>query len=281
MAEKLKGKVAIVTGAGEGGIGEAVAIGLAAEGASVVVNDVKRDLADRVVAKIIEAKGAAVANYESVGSYAGAERIVQTAIDNFGKLDILVNNAGNFMLAPDFEITEEQWDLILNVHLKGTFSCIRAAFPHMQKQKGGRIVNFSSRGAFFGKAMNLAYTSAKAAILGLTSVLAENLKTYGITVNAILPSAVTKLFPDPNPRLHFDTPFTPLWKDPQYVAPIVLYLCTDEAKEITGQFFYASGGDICIYTHPLLLRGRSPIFIRKNGKWTIDELAEIIPTLIK
>lgn len=284
MAQKLKGKSAVVTGSGSGGIGRAVALALAEEGAKVVVNDIARDangasLADKVVEEIKKAGGTAVANYDSVATMTGGENIIKTCLTNFGGIDILVNCAGNFMRAGSPEITEKQWDSIIDVHLKGHFSCVKAAMPQMIKQKSGRIINFSSRAACGGGG-NLAYSTAKAGILGFTSALSQDLKGYGIAVNAIVPSADTKLFPGMRPRGAYENMPFPLWLEPEYVAPIVAFLATNEAAPITGRFIYACGGDLCIYAAPLKLPGEAHMFIRKLGKWTLDDLSKVmLPTL--
>ena len=155
MAQELKGKVAVVTGGG-GDIGKGIALALAAEGAKVVVNDVSRDpdgnsAADKAVEEIKKAGGTAAANYDSVATMQGGENIVKTATSNFGRIDILVNCAGNFKVVKSVEMTEEDWDSIIDVHLKGHFSCTKAAALEMMKQKSGRIINISSRGAPFGR----------------------------------------------------------------------------------------------------------------------------------
>jgi NAD(P)-dependent dehydrogenase (short-subunit alcohol dehydrogenase family) len=283
MSEKLAGKSAVVTGGGDG-VGRGVALALAAEGASVVVNDIgsapdNSKTADKVVAEIIEAGGRAAANYDSVATIPGGENIINTAVSNFGRIDILVNCAGNFKTRKTVELTEEDWDSILGVHLKGHFSCVKAAIKGMIKQKSGRIVNISSRSAAFGAA-NLAYSVSKAGILGFTAMLSEEQKDNGITVNAILPSARTRLFPGEAPTLGDNIPIAPV-REPEYVAPIIVYLCTDEAKNITGRYFYSSGGDICIYSRPLQLSANAPVLLRKTGKWTIDELSQVIPAVIR
>ena len=279
MAKKLQGKVAVVTGSGSPiGIGRAVAIALAAEGASVVVNDIGKDKADKVVAEIVKAKGKAVANYDSVATVQGGAGIIKTALDSFGKIDILVNCAGNFFPKRFADTTEQEWDSILSVHVKGHFATCKAAVPEMIKQKSGRIINFSSRGATVGGGAP-AYSTAKAAILGLTTSLAGDLKEYGITVNAMLPSAVTELFPYAKKRMEDNLPVAETTQ-PEYVAPMVCFLASEEAKNITARFFYASGGDIVIYPQPLLLPAESPMFIRKIGKWTLEELTQVIPSLM-
>jgi NAD(P)-dependent dehydrogenase (short-subunit alcohol dehydrogenase family) len=284
MSRKLKGKVAVVTGSGNPvGIGRAVVIALAAEGASVVVNDIGKDdkgrsHADSVVAEIVKAGGKAVANYDSVATMKGGENIVKTAVKSFGKIDILVNCAGNFIPRRIFETTEEEWDAIMAVHLKGHFACSKVAILEMIKQKSGRIINFSSRGATVGGGSPV-YSTAKAGILGFTSAVAADLKEFNITVNAILPSAMTSLFPGEKKQMSDNLPVA-LNSQAEYVAPMVVYLATDEAQGITGRYIYASGGDICIYPQPLVFPYGSPVFIRKLGKWTAEEIGKIVPPLL-
>jgi NAD(P)-dependent dehydrogenase (short-subunit alcohol dehydrogenase family) len=277
MAQRLKGKSAVVTGGGDG-IGRGVALAMAEEGAGIVVNDIARDAADKVVDEIKKAGGAAVACYESVATMQGGENIVNTAVKSFGHIDILVNCAGNFKALPTVEVTEDVWDSIIAVHLKGHFSCSKAAVREMIKQKSGRIVNISSRAAAFGAA-SLPYSAAKAGILGMTSMLSAELMQYGITANVILPSAETKLFSGPAPNIGDNMPIAPE-RGPEFAAPLITYLATDKAKNITGRYFYVSGGDICIYGHHFKLPGEAHILIQKAGKWTLDELDRVLPRLL-
>jgi NAD(P)-dependent dehydrogenase (short-subunit alcohol dehydrogenase family) len=278
MTGKLTGKVAMVTGAGSiSGIGEEASLAMAAEGAKVVVNDIVKDRdgswgADRVVRQIRNAGGAAVASYDSVASMKGGRNIVRTAISNFGRVDILVNAAGNFMMAPTVEFTEEDWDAILNVHLKGIFATTREAMKEMLKQKsGGRIINFTSIAAYTfstGPGPSIAYCTAKAGVLGFTRMLAVEMREYSITANSLSPIATTAL-----------NAFNPSEPGPEYVAPMIVYLATDEAKDITGQIIHIMGGDICIYAPPM---GESAgnHYLHKSGKWTVDELIEIMPKMV-
>jgi len=282
MTQRLQGKSAVVTGGGDG-IGRAVALALAAEGAKVVVNDIGvgvdgKKVADNVVEEINGAGGQAVANYDSVATIAGGENIVKTATSNFGRIDILVNCAGNFKTVKTVDITEDDWDSIMSVHLKGHFSCVKAAVPEMIKQKSGRIINISSRAAALGAA-SLAYNTAKAGILGFTSMLAAEQKENGITVNAVLPSAETKLFPGPAPSIGDNMPISSE-RGPEYVAPLIVFLATDEARSITGRYIYISGGYVCVYARSLVLPGDAHMLLRKPGKWTIEELGEALLPII-
>ena len=284
MTQRLKDKSAVVTGGGSGGIGRAVSLAFAEEGAKVVVNDIGLDpdgmsIADKVVEEIVKAGGTAIANYDSVATMEGGENIIKTATSNFGRIDILVNTAANINRKPALETTESEWDSIMNVHMKGHFSCSKAAALEMIKQKSGRIINFSSRAAN-GAGGDTAYSAAKAGILGFTSALSAELKEHGITVNAILPSADTKLFPGPRPK-YVDNWLTALWIEPDYVAPIIVYLSTDEAQDITNHYIYAGGGDLCLFAPSLQLGGGTNVFIRKMGKWTVDEISEVISPLLR
>jgi NAD(P)-dependent dehydrogenase (short-subunit alcohol dehydrogenase family) len=288
MSKHLEGKVAAVTGAGsEQGIGKEVALALAAEGAKVVVNDIGKDAdgtrgADRVVNEIKKAGGIAAANYDSVATMEGGTNIVKTALDNFGKIDIMVNTAGNYLAGATVEFPEKSFDALIAVHLKGMFACTQAAMKEMIKQKSGRIINFTSIGAFppglppaFARVpKSIIYSTVKAGVAGFTCALSMELKEHNITVNAISPGAITKLFP-------FTGPFVAGGKreGPEYVAPAVVYLATDEAKDITGQFIFAGAGDIIVYNKPMQLPGPH-MFIRKEGKWTVDELIKAVPDIV-
>jgi NAD(P)-dependent dehydrogenase (short-subunit alcohol dehydrogenase family) len=276
VAGKLAGKVAVVTGAGsKSGIGMAVASAMAAEGAMVVVNDIGKDPdgswgADRVVKEIKKANGTAVANYDSVASMEGGQKIIKTAISSFGRIDILVNTAGTFRIVPTVELTEEEWDATLNVHLKGVFATTQEAIKHMIEQKsGGRIINFTSMAAYtpdLGPGASIAYCAGKGGVLAFTRQLAVELEQYGITVNSISPGAKSTLFPYPAPG-------------PEFVAPMIVYLATDAAKDINGQIIRIIGGDVIVFAPPMGAAGGHN-YLHKSGKWTVDELAEIMPRLV-
>ncbi len=274
MAGKLTGKVAVVTGAGSArGIGNETAKALAAEGAQVVVNDIGKDPdgtmgADRVVNEIRKAGGTAVANYDSIGSMKSGQSIIQTAINNFGRIDILVNTAGNFISGPTIDYKEESWDAIMAVHLKGIFACIQAALKYMIPQKSGRIINFTSIAAYtpdLGPSPAIAYCAAKGGVMGLTRMLSQEMLPYGITVNSISPTASTMLFN-----------MGPMGPKPEFVASVVAYLATDESKQITGQIIGVNAGNITVFAPPMGAGGahRSA---HKASMWTMDELIQVMP----
>ncbi|WP_166462670.1 SDR family NAD(P)-dependent oxidoreductase [Amycolatopsis acidicola] len=288
----LENQVALVTGGGRG-LGRSVALELAAQGAAVAIDDVYRDesgtgAAESAVREIEEAGGTALALTEDVTTTEGAERMVGTTVDKFGRLDILVTCAGNNVRGPLQELTEQQWDSLMSLHLKGHFLSCKMALPHMIEQDSGRIVTVSSRGAFFQvpaskqdskdlrKPPSTAYSAAKAGILGLTTTLAVELWETGITVNALLPSASTQLFPETKARMVGGVPASQSL-DPGDVAPAVAFLCSDAAADISGRIVYASGGDVILYGNQLDLGGSR--MIRKDGRWTHDELAKLLPPL--
>ena len=304
MGQRLKGKVAVVTGAGRG-IGRGHALALAAEGAMVVVNDLggaadgtgaDKSPADEVVAEIKKMKGKAVANYDTVVTMAGGERIIKTAIDTFGKIDILINNAGVLRDRMIFNMTEEEWDTVINVHLKGHFACTKFACIAMRQQRSGRIINTASE-AGLGNMGQANYSAAKEGIVGLTRTVARDMGRYGVTCNCIRPRAATRLTMTPELMAAWEkraktgiggppggaapaptaAPGAPLGFDlgsmaPEAIAPMVVFLCTDEAANINGCTFLLAGGEIHLYSEPQPIKS-----IYKKGLWTVDELCELVP----
>ncbi|MCK4723732.1 MAG: SDR family oxidoreductase [Dehalococcoidia bacterium] len=288
MGDRFKGKVAVITGAGRG-IGRGHALLFAAEGAKVVVNDLggapdgtgaAKGPADEVVEEIKKAGGEAIANYDSVTTPEGGENIIKAAIDNFGRVDILVNNAGVLRDRMVFNMTEEEWDTVMKVHLYGTFHCTKPACVVMRQQRGGRIVNTSSTSGL-GNRGQANYAAAKEGIAGFTRTVARDMGRYGVTCNAIRPAAATRMTVSPEmeaarkkreetgqPAPAFDlTSLTP-----DAIAPLVVFLCTDEAANINGRIFYVRSGQISLMTDPTIWRS-----IHKDGRWTVDELCGAVP----
>ena len=289
---RLDGKAAVVTGAGRG-IGRAIAELLAAEGAAVVVNDVGSEVdgrgagtsvADEVVAAIRERGGRAVASHESVADYAAAERIVATAVREFGAIDVLVNNAGILRDRMLFNMSEEEWDAVIAVHLKGTFNCTRHAAVHMRQQRRGRIISISSTSGVYGNSGQANYGAAKDGIAGFTRVVSRDLGRYGITVNAVCPGALTRMsqtVPQSARRTRnergletgFEERGFPLRNfGPENVAPWVVYLATDAARDVNGQTFLVMAGLVALLGYPAPVRT-----IQKDGRWTPEEIATIFP----
>ena len=277
----LDGKVAAVTGGGRG-IGRAVARAMAAHGAAVVVNDLgvtvdgKKESstpADKVVAEIKASGGVAVANAMDIATVTGAQGLVDQAIREFGKLDILVNVAGILRDRMIFNMTEEEWDEVIRVHLKGHYCTIRPASAHMRERKQGRIINFSS-GAALGAPGQPNYAAAKAAILGLTYSSAVALAKYNITVNAIMPGASTRMTDSipqgrmPGGNFRPSTEATNSILDPSNVAPVVVFLASDEAQYINGQAIGAMGYRVTRYSHIVPER-----VLMGDGPWTVERLA--------
>jgi NAD(P)-dependent dehydrogenase (short-subunit alcohol dehydrogenase family) len=294
MAGALEGKVAIITGSGRG-IGRGMASLFAQEGAKVVVNDpgVNTDgsghdsgPADEVASEIKAAGGEAVANYDTVATADGGERMVQTALDAFGRLDILVNNAGILRDRMIFNMTEEEWDAVIAVHLKGHFNCTKPASIVMRQQRYGRIINMSSTSGIIGNPGQANYGAAKSGIAGFTRVVAKDLGRYGVTCNAIAPGAATRLtatVPQSSRELRSragisgaasNRPPTAAFtlRDPEYVAPMAAYLACDDAWNINGQIFHVAGGTVGLAWHPTPMRT-----IWKPDMWTLYELCEIVP----
>ncbi len=247
----LDGKVAIITGAG-GGLGRCHALLLAKEGAAIVVNDLggSRDgqggsssMADQVVKEIKAAGGQAVANYDSVATMQGGESICKTAIDAFGKVDILVNNAGILRDMTLVKTDEASWDVVVQVHLKGTYCVTRPVFTHMKDRgQGGVIVNTSSTSGLLGNFGQCNYGAAKAGIAGFTRCLALEGKKYNIRVWGLAPVAVTRLTED-LPGMGSDQVKEAL--GPDKVSPTVLYMVSDLSKDKTGKFLFAGGTKVC------------------------------------
>ena len=292
MGNRLAGKRAVVTGAGRG-IGRAIAELLATEGAAVVVNDLgvsvdgsgaSSSAADEVVAAIKARGGTAVANYDSVSDFAAAERIIGTAVRELGGIDVLVNNAGILRDRMVFNMSEEEWDAVIAVHLTGTFNCTRHAARHMREQRSGRIISMSSTSGVYGNSGQANYGAAKDGIAGLTRVAARDLGRYGITVNAVCPGAATRMTQTVSSGAREARskagvasaagarPTTLEHTGPENVAPWVVYLATDPARHVNGKVFFVMGGLIALLTDPAPVRT-----IQTEQRWTPEQLALVFP----
>jgi NAD(P)-dependent dehydrogenase (short-subunit alcohol dehydrogenase family) len=276
----LDGKVAVVTGAGRG-IGREHAVALASAGARVVVNDLggstagegeDRSPAQAVADEITAAGGNARANYDNVADFAGAGSLIRHAIDDFGRLDILVNNAGIIRDRMLVNMTEDEWDAVIHVHLKGHFAPTRHAAGYWREQSkegnriNGRVINTSSPSGLFGNVGQTNYGAAKAGIAAFTVIAALELERYGVTVNCLAPNARTRLTEQtfgaiPVPQGGFDP------MDPANISPVVVALASDAAQGITGQCFFVYGGVIDV------LKAWEPgIFLAKESRWDASEL---------
>lgn len=269
----LDGKVAAITGAG-GGIGRAHALLFAREGVRVVVNDVGTTAdgspaADAVVAEIREAGGEAAASRDDIATTAGAEALVQGAIDTYGQLDILVNNAGILRDKTLRKMTDAMWSSVIDVHLTGTFLCTRAAAQHMlERNQGGRIINTSSVSGLMGNFGQSNYAAAKAGIYGLTRTAALELKRHRITVNALAPVALTRMTED-LPMMKA-MPNAGELLAPEYVAPAALFLASEMAADLTGQVLAVEGKRM--YLFKMI---RTPAVVSETeGGWTAQEIRE-------
>ena len=301
MGDRLKGRVAVVTGSGQG-VGKGIAIGLAKEGAKVVTNNRRpgsslsdygdefaekltpeekehaRQLmgdAETVAKQIREMGGEAVPFFGDVGDFKTAGRLIQTAVDKFGKIDILVNNAGTFRMGSIWELSEEDWDHVTLSKLKGTFNCIRHAAPLMKEQRWGRILNCSS-GAWLGGG-GAAYSSANAGVAGLTRAVARELYPYGVTCNAFYPWAFGRQSVSVSAQARMMGTTRPEPPPPEPLAPFIAYLATDEAAYISGSEFRVVGNLIALYAGPEGYSEEKKVIEKEAGLWTDRGLAKVLP----
>jgi NAD(P)-dependent dehydrogenase (short-subunit alcohol dehydrogenase family) len=284
-----------VTGAGRG-IGRDEALALAAAGARVVVNDAgiaedgslpSTGPADQVVSEIKAMGGEAVASYASAADWEGAKSLVEQALDSFGRLDIVVNNAGMMKFQLMTEITEADFELLVTGNLKTAFAVCRHAVPVLQKQGHGRIINTASNQWAAPKG-NAHYAASKGGVVSLTYELAWELHTSGVTVNAIAPFAATRLSAHmkevdrrlqeqhllTTERLSAQEPRA----DPSMVAPIVVYLASDHAANVTELVFRAGGGKVGLYQHPV--EQRTIFRDERQGPWPVDDLIDLLPRTV-
>ena len=272
----LDGKVALVTGAG-GGLGRTHALLLAAEGAAVVVNDLggARDgtgggttMADSVVAEIQAGGGKAVANYGSVSDRAQAQSMVQTALDHFGRLDICICNAGILRDKSFKNMTDDMWEVVNAVHLRGTYYTAKAAYDQMLEQgEGGRIIVTSSTSGLLGNFGQTNYGAAKAGIAGFARCLYLEGARYGITVNILAPTALSRLTDDILPEQARDA------VPPEKVSPTVVWLCTDEAKDVTGRTWLLTGNRVSLLSWQVTSVAHRD---EAEGPWDVEDVGAAI-----
>ena len=281
MSKLCEDRVVIVTGAGRG-IGREYAIQLAAQGARVVVNDLNvsrsgemqsESAAEAVVREIVAAGGQALANHENVADFSGAERLIQAAVGRFGGLHALVNNAGILRDRTLCNMSEDEWDGVINVHLKGTFAPSRHAAAYwrdLYKRTGepvnARIINTSSSSGLYGNIGQINYGAAKAGIAAMTIIAARELKRYGVTVNAINPHAQTRMTEGIRERSAEEIAS----RHPRWIAPGVVWLASAESNEVTGRIFELGGG------HLAAMEG----WRRGPAAQPIDDVAHIGPVML-
>lgn len=286
MADRLKGKVVVITGAG-GGIGRGHALAFASEGAKVVVNDVGAAVtgqgasstpAQKVVDEIKALGGEAVPNFDSVSVKEGAENIIKTAVDKFGKLDVLVNNAGILRDRMIYNMSDEEFESVIKVHIYGHFFCTRAACVLFRQQKSGRIINTASTSGLGNRGQSN-YSIAKEGIVGLTRTVAQEMGRYGVTCNAIRPNAGTRMtLSDDMKQAAARTGSDGMIKmlemmKPEDIAPLVVFLASDAAANINGRTFFVQTGRIALYSEPEQIKN-----ISKPGVgFTIDEVFDLLP----
>ena len=287
MSKLLEGKVAIVTGGGRG-VGRAICLALADAGAKVVINDLGASLTGQAedgaqnpaheVRELIEkAGGQAIVDGGSVADFAAAEHMVQSAIDAFGRIDIVVNNAGILRDVMFFRMTEEEWDAVIAVHLKGTFNVSRAAAPHFKGQNGGAYVHMTSTSGLIGNFGQANYSAAKLGIAALSKSIALDMKRFNVRSNAVAPFAWTRMI-DSIPS---NTPEEKKRVDglkklvPEKIAPLVVGLCADGASDVSGQIFGVRNNEIFLFSQPRPIRSA-----HAGDGWTPESvLSNALPML--
>jgi NAD(P)-dependent dehydrogenase (short-subunit alcohol dehydrogenase family) len=270
LGDYLQGKSIVVTGAGSG-IGRAVAIACAMEGANVVVadfgvgiagEDPTSDVADAVVKEITDGGGSAIAVADTVTTMEGGARMVQAAVGAWGTVDGVVCVAGILRERMFFNMAEDEFDQVVETHLKGHFTVMRAAAPIMKAQGSGSLIGFTS-GAYAGSIAQANYSAAKGGIVSLVRSIAAGMHRYNVTANVIAPVART--------RMSMNVPTELDMGEPEDVAPLVVYLLSDQARHISGQVYTANGGKIAVWNQPVEVREMAT-----DGRWTPEDIAKRI-----
>ena len=281
----LKDKVAIITGAGRG-IGKETALFLAKEGAKVLVNDLganpdgsgEEKIADEVVKEIVDLGGKAIANYESVDSFDGGQNIFNSALSEFGAVDILINNAGILRDKTLFNMEESDWDAIMAVHLKGHFNCTKPFVCYIRETNrlNCKIINMSSVSGLIGNFGQTNYGAAKAGIAGFSRSLSMEMAKYKCTVNTISPGAATRLTIDLMKAAGREVDESDWKQGPQQIAPVITWLCSEEANEITNQIFHISQGNVGIMQQPAVIKS-----YKSDDIWSLEKLNNVMPELME
>lgn len=278
----LVGKAAIVTGSGQG-VGRAIAEGLAKAGASVVVNDIGVTLsgeaenasaADEVASAITQAGGRAVANRDSVADTFSASRIVQQALDQFGRIDIVVNNAGILRDAIFHRMTPDEWRAVIDVHLNGSFNVSRAAATYFRQQQSGAYIHMTSTAGLIGNFGQANYMAAKLGIVGLSRAIAMDLQRFNVRSNCIAPFAWSRMVSSIPTETEADKQRVAKLKQmtPEKIAPMVIFLASDAASGVSGQIFAVRNNEIFLMSQPRPMRG-----LHRGEGWTPEALAEQLP----
>jgi NAD(P)-dependent dehydrogenase (short-subunit alcohol dehydrogenase family) len=278
----LEGKVAIVTGSGQG-VGRAIAEGLAKAGASVVVNDVGVTLtgetenvsaAEEAATAIQAAGGQAVANRDSVADWASAQRIVQTALDAFGRIDIVVNNAGILRDAIFHRMEPDEWRAVIDVHLHGSFNISRAAATHFRQQQSGSYIHMTSTAGLIGNFGQANYMAAKLGIVGLSRAIAMDMQRFNVRSNCIAPFAWSRMVSSIPTDTEADKVRVAKLKQmtPEKIAPMVAFLGSEAAKDISGQVFAVRNNEVFLMSQPRPVRS-----LHRGEGWTPEALAEQLP----
>lgn len=282
MPGMLEGKVAIVTGSGQG-VGRAIAEGLAKAGASVVINDVGVTLtgetenvsaAEEAAAAIRAAGGQAAANRDSVADWASAQRIVQTALDTFGRIDIIVNNAGILRDAIFHRMEPDEWRAVIDVHLHGSFNISRAAATHFRQQQSGSYVHMTSTAGLIGNFGQANYMAAKLGIVGLSRAIAMDMQRFNVRSNCIAPFAWSRMVSSIPTETEADKVRVAKLKQmtPEKIAPMVAFLASDAAESVSGQIFAVRNNEIFLMSQPRPVRS-----LHRGDGWTPEALAEQLP----